>query len=290
MRLRLEPLVVGLVLLAGLLLLGAFGAAGRNTVATAPDLARRLEPPSSRHPFGTDALGRDVLARTALGVRTSLRIAVLAACVALLVGAVVGTAAGLRGGMTDALLMRAVDILYALPFVCLVLYLLAVLRDFEPTLRAIGIDRTTIVFVAVGLTTWLTPARMVRAEVRSLAHRPFVLASRALGCRRLQLVRGHVLPHAAPTLLVALTLAVPQILLYEAFLSFLGLGVEEPAVSLGRLAAEGTEALTPLTRPWWLVAFPGGALSLLVFAANLVGDGLRDLLARSPHAFGERAR
>lgn len=244
----------------------------------AQNLGRQLEPPSADHWFGTDSLGRDVLARTVFGVRASCTIGLLAAAVTLVIGVVVGALAGFCGRRVDALLMRFVDFLYGIPFICLVIFVLAVLRDYEPTLRAHGIDRGAILFMAVGATTWLTMARLVRNEVARLSTLPFVEAARALGASPARILLRHVLKNTVGVILVALTLTVPSILLYEAFLSFLGLGLEPPAVSLGLLAAEGANALSPLTKPWWLIAFPGGVLALLLLALSVLGDGLRERL------------
>lgn len=245
---------------------------------SAQDLGNQLAPPSPAHWFGTDSLGRDVLARTVFGVRASCMIGLLAAAVTLVIGVTVGAMAGFCGRRVDALLMRFVDFLYGIPFICLVIFVLAVLRDHEPTLRARGIDRGVILFMAVGATTWLTMARLVRNEVARLSTLPFVEAARSLGASPTRILVRHVLANSVGVILVALTLTVPSILLYEAFLSFLGLGLEPPAVSLGLLAAEGASSLSPLTKPWWLIAFPGGVLALLLLALSVLGDGLRERL------------
>lgn len=241
-------------------------------------LERQFQPPSAAHWFGTDALGRDVLSRTLHGLRSSLQIALLAAAVALAIGVAVGAASGAAGGWIDRLLMRFVDLLYGIPFICLVIFLLAVLRDRAAELRSVGITRQTVVFLVVGATTWLTMARLVRNEVARIRGLPFVEAARALGLAPGAILARHVLPNAAGVIAVALTMTIPSIVLYEAFLSFLGLGVEPPGVSLGLLAAEGVEALSPLETSWWLVAFPGGVLALLLACLSLVGDRLRDAL------------
>lgn len=241
-------------------------------------LADQYQPPGAGHWFGTDALGRDLFARTLHGVRSSLFIGLLGAAVSLAIGVLVGALAGFGGRLTDALLMRFVDLLYGIPFICVVIFLLAVLRDHEPALRALGITRETVLYSAVGATTWLTMARMVRNEVMRLKALPFAEAARALGLPRRRVLARHILPNACGVIAVALTLTIPSIVLYEAFLSFLGLGMEEPAVSLGLLAAEGVDALNPLRMAWWLVAFPGGALALLLLCFSLLGDQLRDRL------------
>jgi len=239
-------------------------------------LPDQLRGPHAGHWFGTDALGRDVFSRTMFGVRSSLWIATLAASVSLVIGVLVGAVAGFSRPKVDALLMRFVDVLYGIPFICLVIFLLAVLRDHEPWLRTHGITRETVLYLLVGGTSWLTMARLVRNEVARLRSLPFVEAARALGLPERRVLLRHVLPNAFGIILVALTLTIPSIVLYEAFLSFLGLGIEPPGVSLGLLAAEGVEVLTPIHSAWWMVAFPGGALALLLLALSLLGDAARD--------------
>lgn len=243
-----------------------------------PDLARQLEAPSADHWFGTDLLGRDVFARTLLGVRSSFAIGLLAAFVSLILGVTVGSVAGWCGRFVDAALMRIVDVLYGIPFICLVIFLLAVLRDHEPMLRDHGITRETVLYACVGGTTWLTMARLVRNEVARIRSLPYTEAARALGLSSFTTIFRHVLPNAFGVIVVALTLSIPSILQYEAFLSFLGLGIEPPGVSLGLLAAEGVEALSPIHRAWWLIVFPGATLALLLLGFSLLGDGLRDTL------------
>ncbi|MFG0317058.1 MAG: ABC transporter permease [Planctomycetota bacterium JB042] len=246
---------------------------GDPSAAALPD---QLRPPDGSHWFGTDALGRDVLARTLFGVRSSLWIGLLAAAVSLALGVLVGAVAGFSRPRVDAALMRLVDVLYGIPFICLVIFLLAVLREHEPWLRAHGITRETVLYLVVGGTSWLTMARLVRNEVVRLKSLPFVESARALGLPARRVLFRHVLPNAYGVILVALTLTIPSIVLYEAFLSFLGLGIEPPGVSLGLLAAEGIESITPVHAAWWLIVFPGGALALILLALSLVGDAARD--------------
>lgn len=259
---------------------------------TTGDLPDQLQGPSASHWFGTDALGRDLLSRTLLGVRSSLQIGVLAALVSLSLGVTIGAVAGFSGRVVDGLLMRMVDFLYGIPFICLVIFLLAILRDHEPALRAIGFSRSTVVFLAVGATTWLTMARLVRNEVARIRAQPFVESAIALGLPRRQILLRHILPNAYGVIAVALTMTIPSIVMYEAFLSFLGLGLEAPDVSLGRLCKEGVEGLSPLSTAWWLIAFPGGALLILMLSFSLLGDGIRDAVAedRPGKTRGVRAR
>jgi oligopeptide transport system permease protein len=244
----------------------------------AGELSDQLHAPRGSHWFGTDTLGRDLFARTLSGIRSSLFIGLLGALVSLVIGVLVGALAGFSGRLVDGLLMRLVDVLYGIPFICLVIFLLAVLRDHEPVLRAHGITRETVLYTVVGATTWLTMARLVRNEVVRLRGQPFVEAARAQGLTGSRILIRHLLPNALGVIVVALTMTIPSVLLYEAFLSFLGLGIEPPGVSLGLLAAEGVEALGPLHLSWWLIVFPGGALALLLLSFSLLGDGLRDVL------------
>ncbi len=259
-----------------LLLLPILPAFVATSDATSGVLAEQLRAPDSAHWFGTDLLGRDVLARTASGVRSSLFVGMLAALTSLVIGVTVGSIAGFSGPRVDRLLMRTVDVLYGIPFICLVIFLLAILRDYQTSLRAHGITRDVIVYLAVGCTTWLTMARLVRNEVLRIRAQPFVEAAQALGLSRARMVVRHVLPNCAGVVLVALTLTIPSIVLYEAFLSFLGLGIEPPSVSLGMLAAEGVAAMNPIRASWWLVVFPGAALSVLLLGFSLLGDAMQE--------------
>ena len=250
-------------------------------------LADQLQEPQAQHWFGTDTLGRDLFARTLLGIRSSMFIGLLGALVSLVIGVLVGALAGFSGRVVDGLLMRLVDVLYGIPFICLVIFLLAVLRDHEPVLRAHGITRETILYCVVGATTWLTMARLVRNEVVRLRNQPFVESARALGLSGARILWRHLLPNTLGVIVVTLTMTIPSILLYEAFLSFLGLGIEPPGVSLGLLAAEGVEALGPLHMSWWMIAFPGGALAVMLLSFSLLGDGLRDVLDPRDSRFSE---
>ncbi len=250
---------------------------------THASLPRQLLGPSVSHWFGTDGLGRDLFARTLFGIRSSLFVGLLATFVSLVIGVLVGAVAGFSGRVVDALLMRLVDTLYGIPFICLVIFLLAVLRDHEPALRAHGITRETVLYVAVGATTWLTMARLVRNEVLRVRSLPYVEAARALGFAAPRILVRHVLPNTFGVVVVALTMTIPAVILYESFLSFLGLGIEAPGVSLGLLAAEGVDAITAVHLTWWMVVFPGGALALLLLCFSLLGDGVRDALDPTTH-------
>lgn len=224
------------------------------------------EAPTERRRFalGSDHLGRDVWTRLVYGARVSLGVGALAALVAMLLGLAVGGVAGLAGGALDALLMRAVDALLAFPRLFLVIALAALL---DPGIW--------VVVVVLGTTGWMRGARLVRAEVLSLAERDFVLAARAVGQSPARVLSRHLLPNALTPLIVDTALAVGDIILVEASLSYVGLGVRPPAPSWGNMIADGA---TALTSAWWVSLFPGLAILAAVVAVNLLGDALRDRL------------
>lgn len=230
----------------------------------AQDLALGVTPPSAAHPFGTDDLGRDVLARVAFGGRISLMVGLVATLVSLLVGVTYGAVAGYRGGTLDLFMMRVVDILDSLPYIFLVILLLVF---FSRSL--------VMLFIALGLVQWLTMARIVRGQVLSLRGQTFIEAARAIGARDRAIIARQILPNVLGPVIVYTTLTVPQVILQEAFLSFLGLGVQPPAASWGTLVADGARVIALFP---WLVIFPGAALSLTLLCFNFLGDGLRDAL------------
>ncbi len=217
------------------------------------------------HWFGTDGLGRDVLVRTLAGGRISLLVAAAATLVSLLIGVSYGAIAGYVGGALDQWMMRAVDILYALPFLFLVILLMVLFgRNF------------VLVFVAIGAINWLDMARVVRGQVLSLKAREFVMAAHTHGMSNAAIVLRHILPNLAGVILVTASITIPQVILTESFLSFLGLGVQEPATSWGTLINDGAKEME--TTPWALL-FPAGLMALTLLCFNLVADALRDALA-----------
>lgn len=229
---------------------------------------------------GTDELGRDVLARLVWGARVSLMAGLVATLVSLVIGVSYGAIAGYAGGRIDNLMMRVVDILYSVPLIFIVIFLVTFLNEpaIKDRLEHFGVDRQTVFFLVVGAVYWLTMARVVRGQVVSLKHEPFIDAARSIGAGRGRIIFRHLVPNLMSVVIVYLTLTIPQVMLFEAFLSFLGLGVQAPHVSWGLLANQGFRVITPLRVYWWLILYPGMALGLTLFALNFLGDGLRDAL------------
>jgi oligopeptide transport system permease protein len=213
--------------------------------------------------------GRDILARVLSGGQISLMVALIATIVSLLIGVTYGATAGYIGGRLDDLMMRIVDVLYSLPYVIIVIVLLALLPAKTPFGQIIEL------FIALGAVSWLTMARIVRGQVMSLKNQDFVLAARATGVSTPRIIFRHLIPNALGPVIVYATLTIPTVMLSEAFLSFLGLGVRPPRVSWGSLAAEGAQSLAVYP---WLMIFPGVTMALMLFCLNFVGDGLRDAL------------
>jgi len=267
-----------LCLLIGMLLV-CFGTLGWSAPRMrAQNLAAAHRPPAAEYWFGTDALGRDLLARTLYGGAISLSLGLLAAAISVVIGTLYGAVAGYRGGRVDGLMMRCVDVLYALPYLLLVMLLTLSLGAWLERWPRLGREwaRFIVLAVAIGATSWLTIARVVRGQVLSIRERPYIEAARALGIPVWRIILRHIVPNTLGPIIVFATLTVPQAVLYESFLSFLGVGVQPPQATWGSLAADGVRMLNPIEFDWWLVVFPCAALSLTLLALNLVGDGLRD--------------
>ena len=230
----------------------------------AQDLELGASPPSAAHWLGTDIFGRDLLTQIMYGGRISLAVGFVATSVALLIGVTWGAIAGYVGGRTDAVMMRLVDILYALPFMIFIVLLSVVFGR-----------NMLLLFLAIGAVEWLTMARIMRGQVQSLRQQEFVEAAISLGLPPATLIRRHVVPNALGPIIVYTTLTIPNVMLLEAFLSFLGLGIQPPQTSWGLLISYGAETMEEYP---WLLIFPGLALALTLFSLNFLGDGLRDAL------------
>ena len=217
----------------------------------------------SMHLFGTDYLGRDLFVRTMLGVQVTLVVAVVASVVSLVIGVLYGATAGFIGGRVDAVMMRLVDTLYATPFIFFVILLLVVFeRNF------------LLIFVAIGAINWLDMARIVRGQTLSLREREFVESARLIGVSTPRIILRHIAPNLIGVVIVYVTLTIPQAILIESFLSFLGLGIQEPQTSLGKLVNDGS--LNMGSAPWMLL-IPATLLAMILLCFNFLGDGLRDL-------------
>ena len=221
-------------------------------------------PPSAEHFLGTDVLGRDLLSRILYGARISLLVGFVATGVALVIGVSWGIIAGYMGGRVDSIMMRIVDILYGLPFIIFIILLMVIFGR-----------NLWLLFGAIGAVEWLTMARIVRGQVIGLKNQEFVMAAKAMGVSNLSMFRRHLLPNILGPIAVYATLTIPQVMLLESFLSFLGLGIQPPMSSWGTLIKDGVESMEEFS---WLLIYPGITFTITLFALNFFGDGLRDAL------------
>ena len=220
--------------------------------------------PSSAHLLGTDTLGRDLLSRLLYGSRVSLMVGFVATAVALVIGVTWGIVSGYYGGKVDAVMMRIVDILYGLPFIIFIILLMVVFGR-----------NIWLLFGAIGAVEWLTMARIIRGQVLSIKNQEYVLSAKAMGVSNFYMFRRHIFPNVLGPIAVYATLTIPQVMLLEAFLSFLGLGIQPPMSSWGTLIRYGVESMEEY---WWLLVFPGITFTITLFSLNFLGDGLRDAL------------
>jgi len=228
-----------------------------DSMGIAPDFERGFW-------FGTDSVGRDLFVRTMYGARVSLMVGVVATFVSLLIGVAYGAISGFLGGRVDAVMMRTVDVVYSLPFLFFVILLMVIFGR-----------NLFLIFVAIGAIQWLTMARIVRGQTLSLKRKEFIEAAHAAGVPVLTIIRRHIAPNVVGPVIVYVTLTIPEVILTESFLSFLGLGVQEPLTSWGALISDGVKQME--TRPW-LLLFPASFLAVTLFCFNFIGDGLRDAL------------
>jgi oligopeptide transport system permease protein len=256
--------VAGAIVLVVLIVLAAFA----PWIAPYPYAYQNLDlgasPPSSVHLLGTDVLGRDLLSRILYGARISLLVGFIATTVALVIGVSWGIIAGYAGGKVDSVMMRIVDILYGLPFIIFIILLMVIFGR-----------NLWLLFLAIGAVEWLTMARIVRAQVLSLKNQEFVLAAQAMGVGNFAMFKRHLLPNILGPVAVYATLTIPQVMLLESFLSFLGLGIQPPMSSWGTLIKDGVESMEEYS---WLLIYPGLTFTITLFALNFFGDGLRDAL------------
>lgn len=264
-RLKKNKLAIfGAIVLIFVVAASLFGPALSSYSYDQINLDRGSEPPSFEHWFGTDQLGRDILVRSLIGGRISLMVGIIATAVSFAIGVTYGAISGYFGGYIDELMMRIVDVIYSLPYLFLVIVLLAFFTK-----------SIFMLFFVLGGVSWLTMARIVRGQVLSIKNQEFIEAARAVGVETPMIIFRHVIPNTLGPVIVYTTLTIPGAMLSEAFLSFLGLGVQPPLASWGTMVNEGVEAIS--VYPWQLI-FPGLMMAITLFSLNFLGDGLRDAL------------
>jgi len=266
-RLRANPAaVLAMFVMSGIIVVTLLGPwLNPNNTQTLDWLHLAARPSSENaHWFGTDRLGRDLFVRTLAGTRVSIAIGLLASAISLIVGVGYGAVAGYVGGRTDHLMMRMIEILSGLPLIFFIIFLTVIFGRSE-----------SLLFISIGAVGWLTMARIVRGQTMSIRQQEFIAAAIASGASTGRIIIRHVIPNVVGPVVVYATLTVPQIILFESFLSFLGLGIQEPGASLGTLIAEGVGEMEAAP---WILLIPGGFLAVLLLCLNIFGDGLRDAL------------
>lgn len=257
--------MAGLIFLILLTIMAILGPMLSPYEVNKQDRPNQYQPPSAEHWFGTDGAGRDVFTRTWYGARISLFVGTMAALIDVTIGIIYGGIAGYRGGRTDNIMMRIIEILYGLPYLLVVILLLVVLR---PSLMTI--------IIALTVTGWVGMARIVRGQVMQIKNYEFVLASQSFGAKTSRIIRKNLLPNTMGPIIVQMTLTVPSAIFAEAFLSFIGLGIQAPVASWGVMANDSLGAI--LSGNWWTLFFPAFFISFTMFAFNVLGDGLQDAL------------
>ncbi|HEV7359371.1 MAG TPA: ABC transporter permease subunit [Steroidobacteraceae bacterium] len=266
-RLRANPAaVLAMFVISGIIVVTLFGPWLNPNNTQALDWLHLAARPSGEnaHWFGTDRLGRDLFVRTLAGTRVSIAIGLVASAISLIVGVGYGAVAGYVGGRTDHLMMRMIEILSGLPLIFFIIFLTVIFGRSE-----------SLLFISIGAVGWLTMARIVRGQTLSIRQQEFIAAAIASGASTGRIIIRHVIPNVIGPVVVYATLTVPQIILFESFLSFLGLGIQEPGASLGTLIAEGVGEMEAAP---WILLIPGGFLAVLLLCLNIFGDGLRDAL------------
>ncbi|MCL4553831.1 MAG: ABC transporter permease [Actinobacteria bacterium] len=256
--------MTGLFMIVFLILIATFGPMLSPYTYSDQDLTNGNRPPTWQHWFGTDLLGRDLFTRVLYGARISLSIGFVSSLINLTLGVIYGGISGFAGGRVDDIMMRIVDIIYAVPIILIVIMLMVLLRP--------GLNN---VFLALGIAYWLVMARIVRGQILSLKEQEFVLAARALGANPWRILLRHLIPNSIGPIVVTATLRIPQAIFLEAFLSYIGLGVSAPMASWGVLASEGVQSIRSYP---WQILFPSGAIAFAMLGFNFVADGLRDAL------------
>jgi ABC-type dipeptide/oligopeptide/nickel transport system permease subunit len=265
--------LVGLTIVLILIFVAVFAPIVAPTGYAEANLRSAKQFPSWNHPFGTDPIGHDYLSRVIFGIRTSFKVGIIAVAIACVIGLPLGLGAGLRGGFTDFAVLRLVEVMTAFPGLLFAMFLLSVVSS--GLLKGVFGNQVINVGLVIGVTTWVGLCRLTRAQILTLREREYVVAARSLGASDFQIAIRHLLPNAIPPLIIAITLLMPVAIFAEAGLSFLGLGINEPTPSLGKMVADSRQWFQLY---WFLGIFPTLAIALAVLGFAFVGDGLRDAL------------